>query len=109
MAPWFELTKSSDGQFRFSLKTDAATLLSSEGYTAKASAHNGIASVKTNAAQDAHYERKTASDGRPYFNLKAANTQIIGTSPMYADVAARDAAIAVVQAGAAAAEVRDNG
>ncbi|MCZ2292800.1 MAG: YegP family protein [Burkholderiales bacterium] len=107
MSTWFDLTKSSDGQFRFALRTDDGTLLSSEGYEAKASAQNGIASVQTNAPQDERYERKVASDGRFYFNLKAANGQIVGTSPVFATQAARDAAIATTQKGAAGAAVKD--
>jgi len=43
MAGWFELSKSSDGQFRFVLKADnAETLLTSKLYHAKGSAENGI-------------------------------------------------------------------
>ena len=46
---------------------------------------NGIQSVQTNSPVDARYDRKEASDGRPFFNLKAGNHQIIGTSQMYKD------------------------
>ena len=44
------------------------------------------------------FELKQAKDSQYMFNLKAGNGQIIGTSPMFADVAARDAAIAETQA-----------
>ena len=109
MATWFELNKGNDGQFRFALKTDSGTLLNSEGYDAKASAQNGIASVQANAPQAGRYERKTAANGRHFFNLKAGNGQVIGTSPMYGDEAAREAAIAATQSGAATAAVKDAG
>ncbi|MGE0228883.1 MAG: YegP family protein [Dehalococcoidia bacterium] len=90
----FELTTTSNGQYRFSLRTaDGDTLLNSETYVQKSSAQNGIESVQANAPQDGRYDRLTASDGRAYFNLKAANGQVIGTSPMHATDAARDAAI----------------
>ena len=45
MAGWYELSKSTDGQFRFVLKAgNAETILTSELYTVRASAENGIAS-----------------------------------------------------------------
>ena len=77
MAGWYELSKSSDGQFRFVLKAgNAETILTSELYGAKASAENGIASVQTNAPLDERYERKQAANGKNFFNLKAANGQV---------------------------------
>ena len=42
MAGWFELSKSSDNQFRFVLKAgNGETILTSELYTSKASAEKG--------------------------------------------------------------------
>ena len=109
MTGWFELNKSSDGQYRFLLKADGGeTLLTSELYRAKDSAEGGFASVRTNGALDARFEKKVASNGKAYFNLQAANHQVIGTSPMYASEQARDAAIASVKACAAGATVKDN-
>lgn len=105
----FELSKASDGQFRFALKGDRAqTLLSSELYRSKDSAQGGIASVQKSCVSDAHYEKKIATNGKFFFNLKAANNQVIGTSPMYASEQDRDAGIAAVRAGGATAPVRDN-
>ena len=96
---WFELSKSKDGQFRFVLKAgNAETILTSELYTTKSAAQNGIASVQANCAHDERYERKTATNGKPYFNLKAANHQVIGTSQMYASEQSRDGGIASVKA-----------
>ncbi|MDO4904571.1 MAG: YegP family protein [Lautropia sp.] len=109
MATSFELSKSSDGQYRFVLKGAAGeSLLNSELYKEKASARNGIASVQSNCGNDNRYDKKASSNGKHYFNLKANNGQIIGTSPMFASEADRDAAIASVKVGAAAAEVKDN-
>ena len=105
----FELNKSSDGQFRFLLKADGGeALLTSELYRAKDSADGGLASVRTNGAVDARYEKKVAANGKFFFNLQAANHQVIGTSPMFASEQARDAAIAAVMASAASAPVKDN-
>ena len=99
MAGWFELSKSSDGQFRFVLKAgNAETILTSELYKSQDSAKNGIASVQSNAADASRYEKKESSSGKSYFTLKAANHQVIGTSQMYASAASRDAGIASVQA-----------
>lgn len=90
----YELTTTGNGQFRFALRDAGGdTLLNSETYVQKSSAQNGIESVQSNSPHDGRYERKTASDGREYFNLKAANGQVIGTSPMYPTADARDAAI----------------
>lgn len=51
MAAKFELYKGKDGQYYFRLKAgNGETIAVSEGYTTKASAKNGIASVKKNAS-----------------------------------------------------------
>lgn len=58
MAGWFELSKSSDSQFRFVLKAgNGETILTSELYTSKASAEKGIASVRSNSPQEERYEK----------------------------------------------------
>jgi uncharacterized protein YegP (UPF0339 family) len=109
MAGWYELSKSNDGQFRFVLKAgNAETILTSELYKTRAAAENGIASVQTNAALDERYERKTASNGKPFFNLKAANHQVIGSSQMYSSESARDGGIASVKTNGASTTVKDN-
>ena len=108
MAGWYELNKSSDGQFRFVLKADnAETLLTSELYHAKDSAENGIASVQSNCGADERYEKKLAANGKHYFNLKAANHQIIGTSQMYASADSRDAGVASVKSNGTTSTVKD--
>lgn len=98
MAGWFELSNSSDGQFRFVLKAgNSETILTSELYKTKASAENGIESVQKNCAADERYEKKEASNGKFHFNLKAANHQIIGSSQMYATSPSRDKGIESVK------------
>lgn len=109
MAGWYEIHKNAKGQFHFVLKAgNSETILNSEQYAAKPSAENGIASAQKNCGADANYERKDASDGRPYFNLKAANHQIIGTSQMYASAANRDAGIETVKTNGVSKTVKDN-
>ena len=72
MAGWFELSKSSDNQFRFVLKAgNGETILTSELYTSKASAEKGIASVRSNSPQEERYEKKTASNGKFYFQSES--------------------------------------
>jgi uncharacterized protein YegP (UPF0339 family) len=103
------LSKAADGQFRFALKGDQGqALLLSELYRAKDSAQGGIGSVQKNCGSDGHYEKKVAANGKFFFNLRAANNQVIGTSPMYATEQDRDAAIAAVKASGGTAAVRDS-
>ena len=107
MTGWFELSKSSDGQFRFVLKAGSAeTILASEVY--KASAEGGIASVQVNCSSEARYEKKVATNGKFYFNLKAANSQVIGTSQMYTSESGRDNGIASVKSNGVSTTVKDN-
>ncbi|MEO7042848.1 MAG: YegP family protein [Gemmatimonadaceae bacterium] len=109
MSGWFELSKSSDGQFRFVLKAgNAETILTSELYKAVESAKNGIASVQKNCGNDANYEKKEAKNGKHFFNLKAANHQIIGTSQMYASTASRDGGIESTRTNGGSSTVKDN-
>jgi uncharacterized protein len=108
MAGWYELSKSSDGQFRFVLKAgNSEIILTSELYQAKASAENGIASVQTNCGSADRYEKKTASNGKLMFNLKAANHQVIGTSQMYTSEEARATGMASVKTNGASKTVKD--
>lgn len=108
MSGWYELKKSSTGQFRFVLKAaNAETILTSELYDTRSSAENGIASVQANSPLDERYERKTTKDGHPYFNLKAGNHQVIGSSESYTSDAARDKGIASVKANGPSTQVKD--
>ena len=109
MAGWFKMSESKDGQFRFVLKAgNAETVLTSELYKTKRSAENGIASVQANCADEARYERKTASNGKAFFNLKAANHQVIGSSQMYASEASRDNGIASVKTNGVSTTVKSS-
>ena len=104
----FVITPTSNGQFRFTLKAgNGETILNSETYTAKANCLAGIESVRVNSQADERYEKKTASDGSPYFVLKAANSQVIGTSETYSSTSNRDAGIAAVKKNASDADVKE--
>jgi hypothetical protein len=108
MSGWFELSSNAKGEFSFVLKaSNGQVILRSEQYSARPSALNGIASVQSNAATDERYERTIASDGRWYFNLRAANHQVIGSSQMYASEANREAGIESVKSNGASGDVRE--
>ncbi|WP_407579579.1 YegP family protein [Citrobacter koseri] len=109
MAGWFELDKSSNGQYKFVLKAgNGEIILTSELYTTKSSAENGIASVQANSPLDERYDLKESSNGKFYFNLKAANYQVIGTSQMYASKQSRDTGIASVKNNGTTTTIKDN-
>ncbi|MEM8593470.1 MAG: YegP family protein [Pseudomonadota bacterium] len=86
MAAKFELYKDKGGEFRFRLKAgNGENIGASEGYKGKSSATNGIASVQKNAEHDAQYDIFEGKSGKWFFNLKAANHQVILSSQGYAD------------------------
>ncbi|NII75199.1 hypothetical protein FHW84_003797 [Dyella sp. SG562] len=88
------LLRRSGTQYDFVLQAaNNKTLITSERYTTKQSAEAGIASVRVNSPNDARYNRLTARDGSPYFVLKAANGEPIGTSETYSSTSARDGGI----------------
>lgn len=94
----FVITKRTNGEFQFNLKAgNGQTILTSEGYTTKTACLNGIESVKTNSQEDSRFDRRESSNGRPYFNLRASNGQIIGSSEMYESVSARENGIESVK------------
>jgi len=108
MAGKFELKKSKNDKFYFSLlASNGQVILSSEMYEAKASAVNGIESVKKNGGDASRYEKLTGKDGSPYFTLKAGNGQVIGQSQMYSSETARDAGIQSCVNNAPGASVSD--
>ncbi|MCD2423612.1 YegP family protein [Niabella pedocola] len=104
----FVITKRTNGEFQFNLKAgNGQVILTSEGYTTKAACDNGIDSVKKNAPEDDNFERKTSSNGKPFFNLKAGNGQVIGKSELYESEAARENGIESVKKNAPDADIAD--
>ena len=105
----FDIKKDKSGQFRFNLKAgNGQIVLSSEAYKTKAACENGIESVRKNSQNDGMFDRKTAKNGKPYFNLKATNGQAIGASEMYSSTSAMENGIASVKKNAPNAKVTDN-
>jgi len=70
------------------------SVVRSENYSAKNSALNGIESIKGNCLNDARYEMKEAKNGKFFFNLKASNGQVVGTSTFYETIDQRIIGIA---------------
>jgi uncharacterized protein len=104
----FVISTRKNGEFQFNLKAgNGQTILASEGYTTKAACENGIESVRKNSQDDARFEKLEAKNGKPYFNLKAGNGQIIGSSEMYESVASRDNGIESVKKNAPDATVEE--
>ncbi len=108
MAGKFELKKSKNDKFFFHLlASNGQIILSSEMYESKASAQNGIASVKKNATVAGRFDSLLGKDGSPYFVLKAGNHQVIGQSQMYAGEKARDNGIDSCKTNAPSAAIDD--
>ena len=106
MAGKFECYKDKAGEFRFRLKAgNGEIILSSEGYSSKASCDNGIESVKKNSAIPERFEKTETASGKFRFNLKASNGQVIGASQSYESESGRDNGIKSVAANALDAAV----
>jgi uncharacterized protein YegP (UPF0339 family) len=107
MSGWYVLKRSGD-QYMFNLKAgNSEVILTSERYTAKSGAQNGIESVQTNSPKDERYERKTSTAGDPYFVLKAGNGEVIGRSEMYSSKSACENGIESVKRNGPSTDVRD--
>lgn len=108
MAGTFVIEAGKAGKIRFNLRAgNHQVILSSETYDTKASAQNGIESVRKNSTDDSRYERKTAKDGSAYFVLKARNGETIGKSEMYTSTSGMENGIKSVAANAPTATVID--
>ncbi|HNV88182.1 MAG TPA: YegP family protein [Methylotenera sp.] len=108
MAGKFEVKTAKSGQTHFNLLAgNGQIILQSEMYETRASALNGIESIKKNAGMDERYERLVSKSGKPYFVIKAGNHQIIGQSQQYESEAGRDNGIESVKKNAPDAVVVD--
>lgn len=104
----FVISTRKNGDFQFNLKAgNGQVILSSQGYKSRSACDNGVESVRTNSADDSKFERLTASNGKFYFNLKAGNGQIIGSSQMYEAEAGMENGIASIRKNAPDASVED--
>lgn len=104
----FIISKRTNDDFQFNLKAgNGQVILTSQGYSSKSSCENGIESVRTNSQDESKFEKNTARDGRWYFNLKAGNGQVIGSSQMYESENGMDNGIESVKTNAPGASVED--
>lgn len=106
MAGYYELKKGK--KYSFNLKAgNHQVILTSQTYADRGGAENGIESVRKNGTDDTRFERKVSTGGKPFFSLKAANGQIIGTSERYDSEAAMENGIASVKTNCVSDEVKD--
>lgn len=106
--PKFEIYKGDNGEFYFRLTArNGQNILASQGYASLAGCKNGIESVKNNGTNSDRFEVKEAANGKFFFNLLAANKQVIGKSQMYANQQTCQSGIEAVQRVAAEAGVED--
>lgn len=106
--PKFEVYKDKNDNFRFRLTAkNGQNILASEGYTTKAACLNGIESIKKNSTNENRYDKKTTDSGNFTFNIKAANSQVIGTSQTYKSESGRNNGIKSVMENAASAGIDD--
>ena len=104
----YVLQLSQNKQFYFNLRAgNNEIILTSETYTTKSAAQNGIQSVRRNSPSDERYKRRTSSDGKHYFVLVALNNEVIGTSELYSLQQAMENGIQSVKENGPTAEVID--
>ncbi|HBG40527.1 MAG TPA: hypothetical protein DDZ96_02810 [Porphyromonadaceae bacterium] len=104
----FVISKRKNGEFQFNLKAgNGQVILSSEGYTTKVNCMKGVESVRKNSHDESLYEKKTSSNGKFFFNLKAKNGQIVGNSEMYESESSRNNGIQSVKSNAPDASLDD--
>jgi len=81
---YYKVKQRTNGDYMFNLHAgNHQIILTSQGYKSKDSCMNGVVSCQNNSSDDGKYERKTSSNDKDYFSLKAANGKIIGSSEMY--------------------------
>lgn len=104
----FVITKRKNDEFQFNLKAgNGQIILSSEGYSSKANCENGIESVRKNSQNEGNFHLKLSSNSKYYFNLKATNGLIIGTSEMYESESSRNNGVKSVKENAFEASIED--
>lgn len=109
MSGYFELHKSTDEKFVFNLKADNnEIILTSQSYSTKQHALDGIESVRKNSSKDAQYTRKHSTAKQPFFVLNSTNGETIGSSQMYASSSAMESGIASVKTNGATKTSKDN-
>ena len=79
-----DLAQSADGQWRFKvISGNGRTLLSSEAYTSRTGALNGVLSVLDNGVDPAMYQVNPTASGGFSLRLRAANYEVIAFAQTY--------------------------
>jgi uncharacterized protein YegP (UPF0339 family) len=108
MTAQYKLRQAANGQFYFNLTAENNKIvLTSEMYASKEAARQGIESVRLNGPQEERYDRRKSVDGQDYFVLRAANSEVIGTSEMYRGTAGLENGLQAVKRVAAKAPVAE--
>jgi hypothetical protein len=97
----FTVFEGADGRYFFNLRAkNGQVVLQSQGYTSEAAAYNGTFSVANYGRTRSGYDIRQSASGAYYFNVKAENGQVVGTSQTYSSKSnanrGRDAVIAVL-------------
>lgn len=104
----FEIFNGKDNQFYFRLVASNGEIIgSSEGYTQKHNATNGINSVKEHCEDPNNFEILIGINEKYYFHLKSSNYQIILQSQGYASKQGAEKGIESVMANAPEADIND--
>jgi uncharacterized protein len=95
----FSTFQGADGRHYFNLaSTNGEIVLSSQGYTTRAAAEAGLASVIENGNDKRNFDMLESRDGQWYFTLSAANGEVIGTSELYPSKSNAERGAATVRA-----------
>jgi uncharacterized protein YegP (UPF0339 family) len=94
--PYFELWKTNTRYYFHLNATNHQIILTSQSYSSRTAALNGVLSVLDNAGNPERFDLLEADNGEYYFNLKAGNGKIIGTSELYSTKSNATAGIAAV-------------
>jgi hypothetical protein len=79
-----DLWQSTDGQWRFHVVSgNGRTLLTSEGYTSRTGALNGVLSVLDNGVDPAQYQLNQTANGKWNLRLRAGNYEVIAFTQAY--------------------------
>ncbi|MBK8497279.1 MAG: YegP family protein [Flavobacteriales bacterium] len=100
----FELFQDDNNDLCFRLKVNGKVLLTSEGFSSRAEAEEGIELAKRLAPEARSYERSRSDLGHG-FTLQTYEGDVVGTGELYPTTTARDKAIEAVKDEAAEAEV----
>jgi uncharacterized protein len=82
--PYFQVFTGTNGSHYYRFRAaNHEQILSSEAYSSRTAALNGVLSVLDNGLIRTRYELRDSASGQAYFVLKASNGEVIGMSEMY--------------------------